>query len=154
MNIIDREFFDGYYLTTDPTIIDGSKCLHVEPPLFPPVEYEGKTVYVVRAWRSKQLLDDNPHLPIETCDVSLTAADKLIDIWINIGNGDLSKFSPSAQRLISYDLSNGLAPEEITNLRGGILGDFIGFTIEEARAFKPELFVLIDVEVDTSESGL
>lgn len=144
MKINNRDFFDGLYLTTQPDVVDGTRCMHVEPPLFPAVEYEGRTVYVVRAWRSKQLLDDDPALPIETCDANLFSADQLKEVWSAIESNDLSRFSPSAQYLISQDIAAGLDAETITLMRGGIIGDFVGFTIEEAKQFKPELFALIE----------
>lgn len=147
MIINNRDFFDGIYLTTQPDVVDGTRCMHPEPPLFPPVEYEGRKVYVVRAWRSKQLLDDDPALPIETCDSSLFSADQLKDIWDTIESGDLSSLAPSAQFLIAQDKELGLDTETIMHRRGGLIGDFIGFTVEEARQFKPDLFALIDAAI-------
>lgn len=153
MIINNRDFFDGIYLTTQPDVVDGTRCMHVEPPLFPAVEYEGRTVYVVRAWRSKQLLDDDPALPIETCDSSLFSADQLKEVWSAIESNDLSRFSPSAQYLISQDIAAGLDAETITLMRGGIIGDFVGFTIEEAKQFKPELFALIEGIQNANQSS-
>ena len=147
MKIINRDFFDGLYLTAQPDVVDGTRCMHVEPPLFPPVEYEGKAVYVVRVWRSKQLLDDDQALPIETCDASLFSADQLKDIWDAIESGDLSSLALSAQFLIAQDIAAGLDTETIMHRRGGLIGDFIGFTVEEARQFKPDLFALIDAAI-------
>ena len=152
MIILNLDFFDGLYLVAQPDVIDGTRCLHVEPPLFPSVEYNGRTVYVVKAWRSKQLLDDDPSLPIETCDASLFSSDQLKDIWVAIESEDLSRFAPSAQYLISQDIAAGLDAETITLMRGGIVGDFIGFTVEEARQFKPDLFVLIDAAVAAQQA--
>lgn len=153
MRILNLDFFDGLYLTTQPDMIDGARCLHIEPPLFPPIEYEGKMVYVVKAWRSKQLLDDDPSLPIETCDASLFSSDQLKDIWAAIESEDLSRFSPSAQYLISQDIAAGLDAETITLMRGGIIGDFVGFTIEEVKQFKPELFALIEGIQNANQSS-
>lgn len=147
MIINNRDFFDALYLTTQPDVVDGTRCMHPEPPLFPPVEYEGRKVYVVRAWRSKQLLDDDPALPIETCDSSLFSADQLKDIWDTIESGDLSSLAPSAQFLIAQDKELGFDTETIMQRRGGLIGDFIGFTVEEARQFKPDLFALIDAAI-------
>lgn len=157
MIINNRDFFDGIYLTTQPDVVDGTRCMHPEPPLFPPVEYEGRKVYVVRVWRSKQLLDDTVSqknedgsftaMPVESCDASSFTADKLKDIWDAIESNDLSRFAPSAQYLIAQDIAAGLDAEAITLLRGGIIGDFVGFTIEEARIFKPDLFELIDAAI-------
>lgn len=147
MIINNRDFFDGIYLTTQPDVVDGTRCMHPEPPLFPPVEYEGRKVYVVRVWRSKQLLDDDPALPIETCDSSLFSADQLKEIWSAIESNDLSSLAPSAQFLIAQDIAAGLDTETIMQRRGGLIGDFIGFTVEEARQFKPDLFALIDAAI-------
>lgn len=147
MIINNRDFFDGIYLTAQPDVVDGTRCMHVEPPLFPAVEYEGRTVYVVRAWRSKQLLDDDPALPTETCDASAFSADQLKDIWDTIESDDLSSLAPSAQFLIAQDKALGLDTETIMQRRGGIIGDFVGFTVEEARQFKPDLFALIDAAI-------
>ena len=162
MKIIDRDFFDGLYLTTQPDMVDGTRCMHVEPPLFPPVEYEGRTVYVVRAWRSKQLLDDTVSqknedgsftaLPVESCDASSFTADQLKDIWDAIESGDLSSLAPSAPFLIAQDKALGLDTETIMQRRGGIIGDFIGFTVEEARQFKSDLFALIDAAVAAQQA--
>ena len=157
MIINNRDFFDALYLTTQPDVIDGTRCMHVEPPLFPAVEYEGKTVYVVRAWRSKQILDDTVSqknedgsftaLPVESCDASSFTADKLKDIWSAIESNDLSSLAPSAQFLIAQDKELGFDTETIMQRRGGLIGDFIGFTVEEARQFKPDLFALIDAAI-------
>ena len=154
MIINNRDFFDGLYLTTQPDVVDGTRCMHVEPPLFTPVEYDWRTVYVVRAWRSKQLLDDDPALPIETCDASLFSADQLKDIWDAIESDDLSSLAPSAQSLVAQDKLLGFDTETIMQRRGGLIGDFIGFTIEEARQFKPDLFSLIDAAVAAQQSEI
>ena len=164
MIINNRDFFDGLYLTPQPDVVDGTRCMHVEPPLFPPVEYEGRKVYVVRVWRSKQLLDDTVSqknedgsftaIPVESCDVSSFTADKLKNIWDIIESDDLSSLAPSAQFLIAQDKALGFDTETIMQRRGGLIGDFIGFTIEEARQFKPDLFSLIDAAVAAQQAEI
>lgn len=164
MIIVDRQFFSGLYLAKgEPDVIDGVKTMHVEPPIYTVDNYKGNKVFIVKAYRSKlELSDTVSHidndgkitvLPIESCDVStFTTDDRLPQIYMAIATGDLSIFPRTTRELVQSDLARGVPIDEIIDNRGGIMGDFIGDTIEEAREFLPDLFEIIDANIALQET--
>jgi len=148
MKNVDRQFFGGYYLSTDGKSIFGVCPYHCYQ--------QGKVgeQFLVFCLFSELLLNDEPGgKNQESADIYMEEGDKYKD-KAEDAETIFSKAKPYPKAVVAYDKERGKTNEEILEKRGYILDDcYAGKTFAEVCLNYPVVYTeVIDEDGNVSQS--